>query len=325
MNLRLSLLASFVGLIAASTAHANVVTYAGSTAAGSTYDRLDVNAVTGALSGVSQTGTAVRYNAYNFSVASSGTYSFTTAGAFDTFSFLYAGGFNPNAPATNAVTGNDDLTGGIGTSGFSASLVTNVVYSFVTTSFLNGQGGYFSNAINGDGTILPLSVPVAVTPDPKVRTYAGTTVGAPAYNRVDEQGSLSSDGTAVGYSTFSFVVGAVGSYAFISNGGYDTFLSLYAGTFDPTNPLANLVGDNDDAYNGADYVRHVSAFNEDLSIGTRYTLVTSAFANGQSGVFSNAIVGPGSVAQVPEPGLTILFLSGIGLMSVVSRRRSATR
>ena len=329
MNLKTAFLATAIGSLIATAAQANVVTYTGNTLTGPTYDRVNIDSSTATPTGVSSTGTAVNYNAYSFTVGTSGTYSITTAGAFDTFGTLYAGGFNPASSTTNAVAGNDDLTAGIGTSGLSFNLTAGTTYTYVTSAFLNGEGGFFSTSIGGGGTVTPTTATTPATPSSRVLTYTGTTVGGKTYDRADTDGSggffLSSDATSVAYSTFSFQVGAIGTYSFIANGAYDTFLSLYRGAFNPSNALTNLVDLNDDAYNGASFLTDVSAFADDLIPGVVYTLVTSGYGNGDGGFFSNAIVGPGAVARVSEPGVLALMFAGVGLMGVAARRRKSTR
>jgi hypothetical protein len=339
MNFKTTLLAAAIGSLMAMTAEASVVTYTGNTSTGPTYNRVDVDSNGNPVSG-STTGAGVNYNAYSFTVATSGQYSVTTAGAYDTFGTLYANGFNPSSSLTNAVAVNDDLAG-IGSSGLSYNLVAGTVYTYVNSAFTastpgNAESGFFSTSITGLGTILPITVPAAATASSRVLTYSGTTIGGSTYDRADIDGNstyvVSDTGTDVAYKTFSFTVGTVGTYSFIANGDYDTFLSLYAGAFDPSNALSHLIGLDDDAYNGAyslqvgpddGYLSHVSAFAADLTIGTTYTLVTSGYGNDSAGFFSNAIVGPSAIAQVPEPGVLTLMLSGFGLMGITTRRRKS--
>jgi hypothetical protein len=329
MNHKSRLLVAVIGSLFAISAQADLVTFTGNTSTGPTYNRIAVDSA-GDPTGVSSTsGTAVNYVAYTFSVTG-GTYGFSTAGAFDTFTTLYSGAFDPAHPLTNAVIGNNGLiSASVGTAGFSASLGAGT-YTYVTTAANNTEAGFFSTSINGAG-IVPISVPVPAAPSPRVLTVSGNTTGGPISARpdVDDGGTtiVSTNATAVAFQTFQFRVGAVGTYSFLSNGDYDTFLSVYLGAYDPSNPLANLIGFNDD---GGDliFTNHVSAFAEDLLPGFTYTLVTAGFANDSFGPFADAVVGPGAVSAVvavPEPETLALMLSGFGLIGITSRRRKAVK
>lgn len=96
----------------------------------------------------------VKYHAQSFFVSTSGAYSVSSAqNGFDGYMFIYAGSFNPAAPNTGCIIGNDDGAGGIGTSDFTTNLVAGNVYVVVTTGFAAGDEGPFTNTINGPGQI----------------------------------------------------------------------------------------------------------------------------------------------------------------------------
>lgn len=111
----------------------------------------------------------VNYHAQSIFVSVSGPFSFSGAQEFDGFLFLYAGSFNPAAPNTNCIIGNDDGLGGVGTSDFTTNLIAGNVYIVVNTSFQAGQSGAFNVNIDGPGTIslgtpqLAVNLPVPAT------------------------------------------------------------------------------------------------------------------------------------------------------------------
>ena len=140
----------------AGASHANIVTFTGTTAGGPTFNR-----PTEDLFGLSTIGTAVRYDAYSFSVSAAGSYTFLTTGLFDTFSLLYRGTFNPTSPRINALIANDDLVSPpLTTSGFALTLAAGTTYLLVNTGFSNSEFGSFSTTIGGPGNI------VATIPEP---------------------------------------------------------------------------------------------------------------------------------------------------------------
>src|SRR5262249_14519267 len=124
--------------------------------------------------------------------------------------------------------------------------------------------------------------------------YAGTTSGAPTWNRPIENGSdppdtLSGVGTAVPYSSFAFTPATTGLYDFLSLGtnpsNWDNYTFLYQGGFDASNPLSNVVIGNDD-FNTVGR----SGFNGvSLTAGTQYFFVTTGFSNDDFGDFNNSI------------------------------------
>lgn len=140
------------------SAQATIFTYDGDTTAAPTFNRPLED-----LSALSAVGTAVAYNTFNFSVDTSGSYTFLTTAEFDPFTFLYLQPFNPAVPLGNALIANDDLLG-LTTSGFAYDLVADTGYAVVVTGFANTDLGKFSTTIGGPGAVTP------AVPEPQ--TYA---------------------------------------------------------------------------------------------------------------------------------------------------------
>ena len=151
--------------------------------------------------------------------------------------------------------------------------------------------------------------------------YTGDTTGADTWNRPlsgNPPTLLSGLANATPYSVQPITVDTDGGYSFLSVAdGWDNYLFLYAGAFDPAAPLANAVIGNDDFPNvGASGFDGVA-----LSTGTTYFVVTTGFSNTDFGAFSNSISGPGNVALVPEPGSALLAALGLAAVGLRIRRR----
>jgi hypothetical protein len=157
--------------------------------------------------------------------------------------------------------------------------------------------------------------------------YTGTTAGGPTWNRpvandLDPPIELSSDGDAVPYDAHGFTVDTAGLYSLFSAAtdpfGWDNYTFLYVTSFDPTNPLQNVVIGNDD-----DPVTGSSGFDATLITNTNYFLVTTGFADFDAGAFQNTIdllqaetIPPDPGASAPEPNTLFLFGAGIVLAGV---------
>ncbi|MBE9114722.1 PEP-CTERM sorting domain-containing protein [Lusitaniella coriacea LEGE 07157] len=151
-------------------------------------------------------------------------------------------------------------------------------------------------------------------------SYSDTNVGGPTWQRPVGSGpNLSGIGSNVNYHLQSFFVDTTGSYDFFSSQSYDGYLHLYESSFDPLDQLTNLVVGDDDFTGGIG----TSGFDDiSLTAGLQYFLVTSAFANGRTGTFTNTITGEGDitlgdVTSVPEPA-SVLGLLAIGAMGAGS-------
>lgn len=157
MNIPRTALAAIVSMACMTAAQANIVNFSGNTGDGETFNRLVEQ-----LDKLSAIGTAVGYDSYSFSVETTGTYTFLTTSDFDSFTFLYQGGFDASAPLSNILAGDDDLFGET-TSGLFGELSAGTTYVLVITGFANHNFGLFNSTIGGPGNI----VPTPAVPEPE--------------------------------------------------------------------------------------------------------------------------------------------------------------
>lgn len=177
--------------------------------------------------------------------------------------------------------------------------------------------------------LFTLSAALLATPA-AAQTFTGDTTGAATYNRTlsgSPPPGYSAVGTAVQYNVLSFSVTAGGSYDFLLTGvdpaGWDTFLTLYSGSFDPSAGLTNALIANDDFPTIG-----LSGFSYALDTGTSYFAVVSGFGNDDAGAWDLQITGPGTAilsGAIPEPATWGLMILGFGAVGGAMRaRRKAT-
>lgn len=170
--------------LTASTALAAPVNFAGAlTWSDPTFNRPTTE---GALSDV---GTYVAYDVYDFFVSSDGTYRIATTWFLgDSFLALYQGTFNPASALTNLVAVDDDS--GVGfLSQLNVSLQANLQYYLVMTTFSNWDYGIYTgsfNTVSGGGQVTLGTVPVSNPP-----------VQEPTPGQVPEPGTLALLGLAL--------------------------------------------------------------------------------------------------------------------------------
>lgn len=135
--------------------------------------------------------------------------------------------------------------------------------------------------------VQPEAVSAYVPSMPLQAGYVASTAGAPTWNRLDADGTVSVLGTEVPYHVQAFAVSGGGTYDLHSQQDFDGYLLLYGGSFDPADPVTGFIAGNDDYGNVGESV--VSA---DLASGTTYFLVTTGWANESYGFFVNKVYGP---------------------------------
>ncbi len=123
-------------------------------------------------------------------------------------------------------------------------------------------------------------------------TYSGTTAGSPTWNRPVSGNPptppLSGVGTLVAYDVQPFYVTGTATFEFLSlatsPSNWDNYTFLYQNSFNPLTPFTNVLIGNDDFPSVGR-----SGFSYSLNSGTQYFLVTTGFANTDSGSFTNTI------------------------------------
>ena len=159
------------------------------------------------------------------------------------------------------------------------------------------------------------------------------TNSSPIYTRivamsVGGQCSVSSLGTAVKYASYS--INHAGGVLDITedSSDFDAYLSLYSGSFDPSQPCLNAVASHDDLNGTQNTNSRISAT---LPAGA-YVAVVATFYNNDSGAYTFTSNGALSqaVATAPTPvpvvGIPALIFGALGVFGAagfISRRRKS--
>lgn len=118
-------------------------------------------------------------------------------------------------------------------------------------------------------------------------TFYGTTSGQPVFNRPDDLSTLSGVFTHYSVQPFfpnddadCFIEG-------IQEGGFDGLIFLYDGSFDPLDPISNLIALDDDGPNYGVGESHIDSLA--LLLSHDYYLVTGGYTSLHVGTFSNMV------------------------------------
>ncbi|MEM1115778.1 MAG: T9SS type A sorting domain-containing protein [Bacteroidota bacterium] len=240
--------------------------------------------------------TDVPWEVHPFSITAGGTYVLTgTWSGFDGYLLLYRDEFVPGDPNRDIIGTNDDFEN-TGQSQIVIDL-TPGRYVLVTAGFSAGNSGTYSGTIVG-----PSGVIEVVNRGPSVARYSGATTDGTALRPMscasdltDPQTQCSVSTSPVAYSSRSMLVFQDGLHQVRSRqNDADAVIAVYAGGYDPENPLDNLVAYDDDDFDTRSSAvafearaNEVDADNES-PIGY-YEVVTFAFSAGASTTFENEL------------------------------------
>ncbi len=165
-------------------------------------------------------------------------------------------------------------------------------------------------------------------------SYTASNTGGPEWDRPIGAGPSISGLGPVRYQVEQFTVSANDTCDIRSVQNYDGYLHLYVDPFEPLDQLNNLVAGDDD---GAGGIGTSDIDNQPLVTGTVYQVVTSAFANGEEGDFTNTISCPNAIVTIgatPPPAATpvptlsqwAIWLAGLGILGIAGwhRRRHSS-
>ncbi len=138
-------------------------------------------------------------------------------------------------------------------------------------------------------------------------TYSGTLDESNVFNRPDDG---TPPGTTIGddfyYHVQPFVVDTDEEYRLTtSSANFNTAMTLYQDSFDPSNPLVNAIASNDDE----DSIFPLII--ADLVTNKQYILVTTSSIDMENGNFTNKISGLGEASLGALP--TLAFIDGIAI------------
>lgn len=194
-------------------------------------------------------------------------------------------------------------------------LVAPGTYYLVIDAFAGGNPGGTATAYNVNLSLLlpppPPTILLSGELDSGDGTFNRPNTGAPPT-------TLSTTGTSVFYEVNPFFVTADGTYSLEQgNSTFDDFMVLYGGSFDPLNPLANVIEADDDDGDGLN-----SLISRPLVAGVQYYLVNTSFGNNAVGTYDVIVTNPAGgtavAGLIPEPA-TLGLLAGLAAFAL--RRR----
>jgi len=163
-------------------------------------------------------------------------------------------------------------------------------------------------------------------------SYSDTNVGGPEWMRPYADGTCCSSLGPVRYHSQRFQVDASGAYdiSSVQQDAWDGFIFVYHTSFDPLNQTINFVAGDDDGDGG---IGTSDIDGLTLTAGTTYWLVTTGFANGDEGTFTNTVEGPGNIifgdpVTIPTLGEWGMAIFQLALLAasvfMIRRQRLAT-
>ncbi|CAF1959045.1 unnamed protein product [Rotaria magnacalcarata] len=241
------------------------------------------------------------FEAFQVTVPTIGTYSFSSNSNIDTFGYIYSGSFFPTSPSANLLA-QDDQSAGNNQFQLTIILQSNVTYYLVVTTYISNVTGPYSVTVSGPQRANLILTNMTSTAN--ANSYAfSTTVLSALTNSNSTLTRCEGYGQSYYYQTFQVTVSTAGIYKFISNSSIDMLGYIYKDGFSPISVTTNLLA-YDDVNAGSSRILLVLP----LQSTTTYYLVVTTYSANVTGPYALIISGPQRVSLV----LTSITLSITG-------------
>ncbi|CAF1093191.1 unnamed protein product [Adineta ricciae] len=229
------------------------------------------------------TGTGVRYyyQSLRIEVTTSDVYTFACSSSLDTFGYLYSYSFDSLRPTANLITSDDDSNNDQQFR-IRASLQSGFTYILVVTTYKQEETGRFTITVSGPYGASGVSMSPIFS---DANYFDGTlTTRSPTFSP-----SFLSSGKHY-FNHIRISVSTSGTYRFQSVSSLDTYGLFYESYMSVSNPLLNLLENDDDGNGNGQFRISVS-----LQSSQTYYLVVTTYYSRETGSFRVDASGPGTI------------------------------
>ncbi|CAF4508797.1 unnamed protein product, partial [Rotaria socialis] len=225
------------------------------------------------------------YDTFDVTARIPGLYTIVSNSTIDTYGYLYNGSFIQNFPLWNLAAFDDDSAGS-GQFRLNVYLESFVTYTLVATTFSDNTNGPYTVIVRGPTQVSIIRTTIESMPNTTTLTSSYTnmlTTNSPTFHRTIDSG-LSY------FQAIQATVLTTGTYSFKSDSLLDAYGYLYENNFNPSNPRANLLTEDDDS--GGD---HQFLMSYPMQYGSEYILVFTTHNPRMTGTFSILTSDPSKV------------------------------
>ncbi|CAF2028725.1 unnamed protein product [Rotaria magnacalcarata] len=225
------------------------------------------------------------YDTFNVTARIAGLYTIASNSTIDTYGYFYNGSFIQNSPLWNLAAFDDDSAGN-GQFRLNVYLESNVAYTLVATTFSDNTTGRYTVIVQG-----PTRVSIILT---TIESVTNTTTPTSSYTNMLTTNSptfrRTKDSDLSYFQAIQVTVLTAGTYSFKSDSLLDAYGYLYENNFNPSNPRANLLAEDDDSGGNQQFLMDYP-----MQYGSGYILVFTTHNPRMTGTFSILTSDPSKV------------------------------